>query len=229
MEDKNNDIKSYEFLREERVEKHFADVNFMLLSGKHISEKYYTAFSLLEDKVDQFTQLYKSLYNLNLVADRFDGHPYFYLDFFDTAKGKFTDSSRHKELTETQTLIGLMLLDIYYKRFFDEHKIVRWAELRSIILESEQQDAYKRILFNEVRASNTYDAREWSNVHRKINSVIELFDKIGWVEKQTLTEDVPDFEIKPAINRLAKIYERELMDFEAFVLELKKEESNDIS
>lgn len=229
MEDKNNDITSYRFLFEERVEKHFADVNFMLLSGKHIDEKYYIAFSLLEDNAEQFTRFYKNLYNLNLVADRFDGRSYFYLDFFDTAKGKFTDSSRHKELTETQTLVGLMLLDIYYKRFFDEHKIVRWAELRNIILESEQQDAYKRILFSEVRASNTYDAREWGNVHKKINSVIDLFDKIGWVEKQTSSEDVPDFEIKPAINRLAKIYERELTDFEAFVLELKKEDNDDIS
>lgn len=229
MEDKNNDITSYGFLSEELVEKHFADVNFMLLSGKHIDEKYYTAFSLLEDKAEEFTQFYKNLYNLKLVAPSFDGHPYFYLDFFDTGKGKFAHSSRHKELTETQTLVGLMLLDIYYKRFFDEHKIVRWTELRNIILESEQQDAYKRILFNEVRTSNTYDAREWGNVHRKINSAIDLFDKIGWVEKQTPSEDVPDFEIKPAINRLAKIYETELMDFEAFVLALKKEESDDIS
>ncbi len=224
MENKNNDIVSYEFLFDERVEKHFADINIMLLSGKHIDEKYYVAFSLLEDKPEQWTQFYKNLYNLNLVADRFDGHTYFYLDFFDTAKGKFTDNSRHRELTETQTLIGLMLLDIYYKRFFDEHKTVRWVELRNIILEGEQQDAYKRILFNEVRTSNTYDAREWGNVHRKINAVIDQFDKIGWVEEQASTsEEVPDFEIKPAINRLVKMYEHELQDFDAFVSELKKE------
>lgn len=226
MEDENNDIASYGFLFDERVEKHFADINIMLLSGKHIDEKYYTAFSLLEDKPEQWTQFYKNLYNLNLVVDRFDGHPYFYLDFFDTTKGKFTDHSRHRELTETQTLIGLMLLDIYYKRFFDEHKIVRWVELRNIILEGEQQDAYKRILFNEVRASNTYDAREWGNIHRKMNAVIDLFDKIGWVEKQTYSsEEVPDFEIKPAINRLAKMYEHELLNFETFVSELKKEDT----
>ena len=146
MEDENiSNIANYGFLRDERVEKYFADINIMLLSGKHIDEKYYVAFSLLEEKQEQWTQYYKNLYNLNLIADRFDGHPYFYLDFFDTAKGKFTLSSRHRELTETQTLIGLMLLDIYYKRFFDEHKIVRWTELRKIILEGEQQDAYKRI------------------------------------------------------------------------------------
>jgi len=225
MEGENNDITSYEFLFDRRVEKHFADINLMLLSGKHIDEEYYVAFSLLEEKANQWTQFYKNLYNLNLVFDKFDGHPYYYLDFFDTVKGKLADNSRHRELTEVQTLIGLMLLDIYYKRFFDEHKIVRWGDLRTIILEGEQQDAYKRILFSEARASNTYDPREWGIVHRKMNAAIDLFDKIGWVKKQVPSyEEVPDFEIKPSINRLAKMYEHELLDFETFVSELKKEE-----
>ena len=124
MENENQNITSFDFLFEDSVEKHFADINMMLLSGKHIDEKYYAAFSVLEDKAEQWTLFYKNLYHLNLVADSFDGHRYFYLDFFDTTKGKFTDNSRHRELTETQTLIGLMLLDIYYKRFFDEQKIV---------------------------------------------------------------------------------------------------------
>jgi hypothetical protein len=225
MENENQNLKSYDFLFEASVEKHFANINFMLLSGKHIDEKHYAAFSLLEDHAEQWTLVYKNLYHLNLIADRFDGHRYFYLDFFDTAKGKFTDSSRHKELTETQTLIGLMLLDHYYKRFFDEQKIVRWADLRNIILEGEKQDAYKRILFNEVRESNTYDPKEWGNVHRKFNTTIDLFDKIGWVEKYPESSgEVPDFEIRPAINRLAKLYEYELQNFDAFAATLKKEE-----
>jgi len=226
MENENQYLTPFDFLLEENVEKHFADINIMLLSGRHIDEKYYAAFSVLEDHPAQWTLFYKNLYNLNLVADNFDGHRYFYLDFSDTAKGKFTDNARHRELTETQTLIGLMLLDIYYKRFFDEQKIVRWADLRHIILEGEQQEAYKKILFNEARASNTYDAKEWGNVYRKFNNTIDLFDKIGWVEKQPLSlTDVPDFEIRPAINRLAKLYESELQHFEVFVSTLKKEET----
>jgi hypothetical protein len=225
MENENQNVTCYDFLSDDEVEKYFADINIMLLSGKHIDEKYYAAFSTLERKADQWTQFYKNLYNLNLVADTFDGHRYFYLNFFDTAKGKFTDNSRHRELTETQTLIGLMLLDIYYKRFFDEHKIVRWSDLRNVILEGEHQDAYKRILFNEVRDSNTYDAKEWGYVIKKINSAIDLFDKIGWVETQyPILADVPDFEIRPAINRLAKLYEYELQNLETFVSILKKEE-----
>jgi hypothetical protein len=102
---------------------------------------------------------------------------------------------------------------------------VRWADLRNIILEGEKQDAYKRILFNEVRESNTYDPKEWGNVHRKFNTTIDLFDKIGWVEKYPESSgEVPDFEIRPAINRLAKLYEYELQNFDAFAATLKKEE-----
>lgn len=226
MENENNHLASYSFLFDERVEKHFADINIMLLSGKHIDESYHIAFSILEDSATHWAHFYRNLYHLHLIADYFDGHRCFYLDFFDTAKGKFADNSRHKELTETQTLIGLMLLDIYYKRYFDEQKIVKWTDLRTIILESEQQEAYKRILFSEARTSNSYDAREWGNVHKKFNAAIDLFDKIGWVEKKAFSSDeVPDFEIKPAIKRLAKMYEVELLDFETFVSELKKEDT----
>lgn len=225
MESTNLEIASYAFLLEEKVEKHFADINIMLLSGKHIDQKNYAIFSLLEEMEDHWMFFYKNLYNLNLVADQFDGHSYYYLDFFDTGKGKFTDNARHRELTETQTLVGLMLLDIYYKRFFDERKIIRWVDLRNVILEGEQNESYKKILFSEVRQSNTYDLKEWSNVIRKINSAIDVFDKLGWVEKQSSSSgEELEFEIRPAINRLAKMYEYELQNFDEFVENVKKDD-----
>lgn len=225
MENANLEITPYAFLLEERVAKLFADINIMLLSGKHIDQKNYAIFSLLEEMGSHWKLFYKNLYNLNLVADQFDGHSYYYLDFFDTGKGKFTDNTRHRELTETQTLVGLVLLDIYYKRFFDERKMVRWSDLRNIILEGEQHASYKKILFSEVRQSNTYDLKEWSNVIRKINSAIDVFDKLGWVEKQSSSSgEELEFEIRPAINRLAKMYEYELQHFEEFIQNVKKED-----
>ena len=64
MENENQDITSFDFLFEESVQKHFADINIMLLSGRHIDEKHYAAFSVLEDKADQWALFYKNLYNL---------------------------------------------------------------------------------------------------------------------------------------------------------------------
>jgi hypothetical protein len=226
MENANQEIASYAFLLEAEVEKHFADVNILLLSGRHIGQKNYTVFTLLEEMEEHWRIFYRNLYNLNLVADQFDSHRYYYLDFFDTGKGKFTENARHRELTGTQTLVGLMFLDIYYKRFFDDQKIVRWAHLRNIILEGEQQESYKKLLFNDVRQSNSYDLKEWSYAMRKLNSAIDLFDKLGWVEKQpSSSNEEPEFEIMPAINRLAKLYEYELQNFEDFVRNIKKEEA----
>ncbi|MES2430793.1 MAG: hypothetical protein V4556_07630 [Bacteroidota bacterium] len=224
MANENQEIASYDFLKEERVEKHFADINILLLSGKHIDQKMYTIFSLSEEFESHWRNFYKNLYNLNFESANFDGKKYFYLDFFDTAKGRFSDNSRHRELTEIQILIGLTLLDIYYKRFFDEKKVLKWSDITNLIIEGEQQQAYKRIFFNSVRQSNTYDEKDWKMVERKITSVIDAFDKLGWVEKLSSQNEELVFEIRPAINRLAKLYEEELTQFEDFVANLKKDD-----
>lgn len=224
MENENREIAPYSFLNEERVEKYFADINIMLLSGKHIDQKTYAIFSLLEEMESHWRNFYKNLYNLNFVTANFDGQTYFYLDFFDTAKGRFSDNFRHKELTEMQLLIGLSMLDIYYKRFFDEKKVIKWSDIVNLIIEGEQQQAYKKIFFNSVRQSNTYDEKDWKQVERKITSVIDSFDKLGWVEKLSSQNEELVFEIRPAINRLAKLYEDELTQFDDFVANLKKQD-----
>ncbi|QRY55856.1 condensin complex protein MksE [Sphingobacterium siyangense] len=223
MDNKDNDVISYAFLAKENIEKHFADINLKLLSGRHIDERDYLAFNLIEDNLEHWKTFYGRLYRLDLVSGNFDGQFCFYLNFFDDSKGLFLDYSRHRVISSTQTLIGLMLIDIYYKRFFDEHKIVKWSDLRNTILEGELQHSYKKVLFGEVRESNSYDAREWGNVYRKFNKTIDLFDKIGWVEKLsgTGTTEVQSFELRPAINRLAKMYDKELENFDIFVSQLK--------
>jgi len=144
------------------------------------------------------------------------------VDFFDDNKGRFSNSSRHRELTEVQTLVGLALLDMYYKRFFDEKKIIKWPDITSLIIEGEQTQAYKKIFFNSIRESNAYDEKDWKQVEKKISSVISLFDKLGWVEKLSLQNEELVFEIRPAINRLAKLYESELNGFDDFVGTLNK-------
>lgn len=223
MENENHEISDYPFLTEERVEKHFADINILLLSGKHIDHKYYTEYTVLESYEAQWSIFYSNLYRLNLVSDISDGSRYYYLDFTENGKGKLSDASRNKELTELQTLIGLTLLDMYYQKYFDEEKIIYWNDIKTQILESDHQEAYKRILFNDIRAS--YDEKEWNEVHTKFSKTIENFDKLGWVEKQSGRNEDLVFEIRPAIHRLAKLYQEELQDFGAFSQQLKNNEA----
>jgi len=223
MENENSEIIDFSFLSDESVEKHFADINISLLSGKHIDNRDYTMFSVLEDFVDHWKFYYAQLYQLNLIADLLDGNKCFYLEFRETGKGKMSDPKRHKELTELQTLIGLMLLDMYLQKYFEEEKTITWNDLQVQILESDHQEAYQRILFNDVRDS--YDEKEWNEVKGKFTRTIDSFERLGWVEKQSGKNEDIILEIRPAIYRLAKIYEKELQDFPSFSQKLKKNET----
>jgi hypothetical protein len=222
MENENLEIGGHSFLLEENVEKHFADVNILLLSGKHIDHKFYTEYIILESYETQWRNFYSSLYRLNLIADIYDGSRYYYLDFTENGKGKLSDTSRNKELTPLQTLIGLTLLDMYYQKYFDEEKVIFWLDIKNQILESEHQEAYKRILFNDIRES--YDEKEWGEVQAKFSKTIDNFDRLGWVEKQSGRNEELVFEIRPSIHRLAKLYEDELQNFESFSQHLKNDE-----
>lgn len=221
MENENYEISDYSFLAEELIERHFADINILLLSGKHIDQKYYVAYTVLESYEAQWKNFYRNLYRLNLVADIFDRSRYYYLDFTENEKGKLNDSSRNRELTPLQTLVGLTLLDMYYQRYFDEEKIIHWNDIKIQILESDHQEAYKRILLNDIRES--YDEKEWNEVHGKFSKTIDSFDKLGWVEKQSGKSEELVFEIRPAIHRLAKLYNQELQNFEAFSQQLRND------
>nr|WP_319570091.1 hypothetical protein [uncultured Draconibacterium sp.] len=90
------------------------------------------------------------------------------------------------------------------------------------ILESDHQEAYKRILFNDIRES--YDERKWKEVHLKFSNTIKNFERLGWVEKRSGRDEELVFEIRPAIHRLGKLYEEELLDFESFILKLKNDD-----
>ncbi len=222
MENENYEISDYSFLIEESVEKHFADINILLLSGKHIDHKYYAEYTVLESYESQWRNFYSNLYRLNLVADISDRSRYYYLDFTENGKGKLSYANRNKELNELQTLIGLTLLDMYYQKYFDEEKIIHWNDIKTQILESDHQEAYKKVLFNDIRDS--YDEKEWSTVENKFGKTIDSFDKLGWVEKQSGRGEDLVFEIRPAIHRLTKLYQEELQNFESFSQQLKNDE-----
>ncbi len=222
MENENYEIGDYSFLTEESVEKYFADINILLLLGKHIDHKYYAEYTVLENYESQWRNFYSNLYRLNLVADISDNSRYYYLDFTENGKGNLSDANRNKELTELQTLIGLTLLDMYYQKYFDEEKIIHWSDIKTQILESDHQEAYKRIFFNDIRDS--YDEKDWGAVENKFIKTIDNFDKLGWVEKQSGRNEELIFEIRPAIHRLTKLYQNELQNFESFSRQLKNDE-----
>jgi len=214
MENGHQEVIDFQFLQLENIEKHFAEINYLLLSGRHIDQNDYIFYSLLTEYFEYWKNYYFKLYNLNLVPDIFDGQSYFYLDFGDTGKGRITDPQRQREITPLQTLVGLVLLDMYYQKYFEREKVVTWNELMVQILESDHEKQYKQILFGEIRAS--YDEKEWSLVQKRFLKALITFNKLGWIDFRNQQNKNFSFEIRPAIHRLEKLYKEELNDFEAF-------------
>jgi len=205
---------SYAFLEIPVVEKHFADLTSKLLAGKHIQIEEYYLYSLLDDYGDHFEFFFEKLYGLHLTSAIHDGSKYYYLEFFESGKGKFTDINRFRALTEIQTIIGLMLLNMYYSKYFENPKIITWSEIRKEILAGELKDKYQRILFEELK--NEYTVKEWSNTEKNFKNTINNFHEFGWVKKQFQEGDEIKFEINASIHRLAELYKDELENFTTF-------------
>lgn len=224
MENEPEELGSYEFLTEENVERGFADLNFRLLSGVHIHMDDYQQFTLLENHEIHWRHYYARLYKLNLVRDTFDRHNYYYLDFFEDSKGKMADSSRNRPLSELQTITGLMLLDMYYQLYFEDVKLMTWAMIKKQVTDGEHAQNYQRILFQNLRP--TYLDSEWQGAEKKFSNAINRFDHLGWVKKLSAQGDELEFEIKPAIHRLTKLYAYELNNFAEFAANLIKPEES---
>ncbi|SHM74336.1 hypothetical protein [Chitinophaga sp. CF418] len=214
MENYDTEGQSYEFLNTEKVEACFHQLLDLLLSGKHIDEKYYTLFALLRDEECGFKKFFKQLYRLELVADVFDGTPCYYLTPIPGIRSDLLDNKPAGYLSERETIYGLMLLDIYYLRYFDKVKVVVWEDMMHKILESEHQKSYQTLLFSSVRDS--YDEKEWNDVKKTFERVFRRFVILGWVEPTEIEGKEWAFELRPALFRLAKLYESELNDFDKF-------------
>ena len=214
MENAANEIKEYDFFTDNVIEKHFADLNIKLLSGRHIQQEDVNAFLVLEDFYNDLKNFYQKIYQLNLVRDIADQRAYYYLDFFDGGKGKLTDASRSRALTEMQTITGLLLLDMYYSRYFEHPKVITWANIKKEIEEGDHKSDYQRILFPEIRAA--YSDAEWGTAEKRFRDAIQSFHLLGWVNKLFGQQEELLFEIRPSIHRMAVLYAQELENFTSF-------------
>lgn len=207
----------FDFLNDTFVKQHFADLNIVLLNGRHIQQRDGPLFQLLDDYFEHFRHYYESLYGLNLVKNTRDNIIYYYLDFPEDAPSKMPERSR--QLTQRETIIGIMLLNMYYDRYFDEVKEIHWSHIATEILEGKNSDLYKKLFFGDVR--DFYSPKEWGRRKKNFRDTIRTFDKLGWVEQRSSasSDDKDDihFILQPSIHRLAKLYRQELENFNDFV------------
>lgn len=210
----------YSFLSNATVQKYFADLNIELLQGKHIMENDYYSFQLLREYYEpELKQYYRELYNLNLEKNTIDNSTYFYLDFPTDSKGKLNNSNRYRELSEQQVIIGIILLNMYYDRYFKYPKELFWEDIKTEIEQSESKDLYKVLFFAEIR--DFYTDKEWERVQDLFRRAINSFTQLGWLKKLSKGKEDIHFELKESIHRFTELYKYEIEDFPQFVSKIK--------
>lgn len=213
----------FSFLNLRDVQAHFADLNIALLGGRHIQAGEGYNFTLLNNYPDQFKFFYRSLYGLELKHSRVENIDYYYLDFPDEGKGKLYSSDRFREMTPWEVIIALMLLNMYYDRFFDQTKIINWVVIQKEITESEIANLYKKAFFNST-VRDHYSDSEWKSLFDAFKRVLRNFDRWGWVKLQPAEESDGDlvFVIRESIDRFGKLYQYEISQFDNFIEQINQ-------
>lgn len=208
-------IKSdFSFLSDSLVQEHFVDLNSYLLSGGHIEKSDFYPYQLLLEYWDELYNYYESLYQIKLSKGT--NGDYYYLDFFEFGSGKLSNAKRHKELTDKQLVIGLVLLRLYLDKEFDNDKTITWADLMHDFFEGEDSKLYKKAFFSEVREH--YSDPEIEKFRMWFDKILNSFEKMGWIDKiNKIQGEGIQFTIRESIQRLALIYEKEIENFDEFI------------
>lgn len=215
-------IESFDFLEIEKVEQNFAAVNINLLKGRHIQQNEYKLFDVLDEYVDEFKFYYNRLYQLELKRKISHDVQYFYLDFPEENKGKLAAQELHHFLTEQQTIVTLLLLNMYYSEYFSFEKEFKWEDIKKEILNGENSEQYKRFFFKELKSGGYSDA-QWRDAKKAVDNTIKSIEKLGWCErKKGIGRGEIEFTIRESIERFVEMYHDELSNFNEFAEKISK-------
>ncbi|MFC5048264.1 hypothetical protein ACFSTE_02465 [Aquimarina hainanensis] len=204
------------------VQEHFANLNIELLRGRHIQDDNHYFHRLLSKYYTEFQKYYAVFYNLFLDKKTFEGVTYFFLTFNEDSKGVLSSNSRYRDLTPTETIIAITLLQMYYEKYFDKIKEISFQDIKAKITESEFSHLYKIVFFKNGSRDN-FTFKEWANVMKNFKNVIQDFQQLGWVDNFIQIDDKNfSFIIRESIHRFQTMYEYEILNFEEFVNNLNE-------
>lgn len=217
---------NFAFLNHRDVQAHFADLNIALLSGRHIQTGEGYHFTLVNSYPDEFRHFYQSLYGLELKQARVENIDYFYLDFPVEGKGRLNTTDRFREMTPWEMLFALMLLNMYYDRFFEHTKDISWSVVRKEIETGELSHAYQKAFFN-TNGREFFSDPEWKSLLDTFKRVLRTFDRWGWVKMLPSEEADGElvFQIRESIDRFGKLYEYEISEFDDFIAQIEQKKA----
>lgn len=229
MEYENHQQKeNFDFLEDGFVQKHFANTNSLLLSGKHIQNDDIYEFDLLQNNKQELQYYYQKIYDLVLCWDKRDDDTYYYLSFPEQSRGKLSNLKRYRDLTEEEVIVGIILMNWYYELYFEKNKTINWRDIKNKIMQSDLSDQFRLLFFDTL--DREYTDKEWGedekpgsqSVKARFRRTLNSFSRLGWISWKD-KENI-EFEIKSSIHRFVeKLYPNEIIDFENFIKQYNKD------
>jgi chromosome condensin MukBEF MukE localization factor len=185
----------------------FADTDFQLRSGMHIQDYRQQSrnFYFIEDNFPQLYSFYEKLYQTKLCYSQSISGKFYYLDYFDEVKSKL-----HKEsLKHKQTLFAIFLYTLHRieKRF---STTLSKQELVEILNTHHKMKPHIHRLFLGSEKEDTGSTK--TTIYKWVSESLRELQKLGWV--QLLEDDNEQFELLPAFERIALIYQDAINNIE---------------
>ncbi|MBT1705875.1 chromosome partition protein MukE [Chryseosolibacter indicus] len=212
---------NFEFLNSELAAKYFIDADVALRSGRHIQDfgNDQRIFHFIDEHYDNgLKEFYRIFCHMPLIRGMADNDKYYYLDYPDEGKGKLGKDNRSKELEDDKVIFGILLLNIFKDKFFEE-KAVSWQDLELIFKEGENKESWQLLLFGKIKPN--YTPSEEQSVKDKVRSILKDFERLGWIYFSNLDE--MKFVIQPGIDRLVTLYGDVINNIDAIENYLKNE------
>ena len=185
----------------------FADTDFQLRSGMHIQDYRQQSrnFHFIEDNFPQLYSFYEKLYQAKLCPYQSINGKFYYLDYFEELKSKLQkESLKHK-----QTLFAIFLYTLHRieKRF---STTLSKQELVEILNTHHKMKPHIHRLFFGAEKEDTVLTQ--TTIYKWVNDSLRELQKFGWI--QILEDDNEQFELLPAFERIALIYQDAINNIE---------------
>ncbi|OFY85375.1 MAG: hypothetical protein A3F72_03670 [Bacteroidetes bacterium RIFCSPLOWO2_12_FULL_35_15] len=195
----NQDKETFLELKEHNVDR-FADTDFQLRSGMHIQDYKQQSrnFHFLEDNFQELYSFYEKLYQAKLCVYQSINGKFYYLDYFEEQKSKLQKES----LKPKQTLFAIFLYTLHRieKRF---STTLSKQELVEVLNNHSKIKPHIHRLFLGEEQEDTMPTQ--ATLLKWVSDSLKELQKLGWIH--LLEDDSEQFELLPAFERVALIYQ----------------------
>lgn len=212
MENENNKAIINNFLSHRKTEDLFAELDYQLKDGVHFQQvgKQNDYYDYIVDNEDSL-KLYYKIFNVDLTFGGEEPYKYYFLDFIGISRGSI--SNRHI-LKNEYVIIGFIIYEIFFiNREVDLNSVQRLKEKIRIDYEDIKPGLYRLI----AKSKNTNPGNlNDKTIDLTISAALSEFKKIGWIALNN-----GEFELLPAFDRLIKVYEKDILNIDEILNELK--------